>query len=379
MKERGLYLHYPFCSKICNYCDFAVDTRKELSAKYIASVIHEIKNSLKNYKNDNLISTIYIGGGTPSLMPIDEFKLLIETLNDNFIFSDDLEFSIEINPGTVTKEKFKAYRELGVNRVSIGVQSFQKRDLGMITRNHSPKSAIKAIEDAHSCGFKNISLDLMFSLPYQNLDSLSKNLQIAVDLPIEHISTYSLIYEPGTPLYEDWKRGKIKKHGEEFDAELYKRTIEILIENDFEQYEVSNFARNHKYCYHNLNAWMSEEYFAFGVSAHGYLRNHRYANERNLLNYLKFIKERGEAINEVEFINNKKELEEKFFLGMRSKGLDIRKIPTNKNFQKILESFVQSGHITLNKNKIKLSSKGYLLCDAITFKLLNSITTDSIL
>lgn len=373
MKNRGIYIHYPFCSKICNYCDFAVDTRKELSKSYINSVINEIVSNFSEAKNQSNITTIYIGGGTPSLMTPDDLTQIIESIKLNFSVDENLEFSMEINPGTIDYEKFMEFRNLGVNRVSIGVQSFQKRELGLISRNHSPKSAIKAIEDANKAGFRNISLDLMFSLPYQNLKTLEENLNVALDLPINHISTYSLIYEPGTPLYNKMKKGEVKKHGDEIDAEMYLRTIEILAENDFEQYEVSNFAKDGVYCKHNLNAWHGEEYFAFGVSAHGYIDGVRFANTRNLNNYIKSIKEKRNAIDSKETLSSQTKYEELFFLGLRADGVDLNNFHLSKNFNELLNDFIEKEFISEKSNFISLNPKGYLHCDTITFKLLNEL------
>lgn len=370
--KRGLYIHYPFCSKICNYCDFAVSTESHLKDRYFQALKNEIELDTQSDLSKE-INTIYIGGGTPSLMPLNHLEELTSILKDKFKFTDDLEFSMEINPGTVSKEQFNAYKQIGLNRVSIGVQSFQKRELGIITRNHSPKSAIKAVEDANAAGFDNISLDLMFSLPYQNKKSLLENLQIAIDLPISHISTYSLIYEPRTPLFDDWKSGKIKKHGEEFDAELYLATIEFLKENDFEQYEVSNFARESKYCKHNLSAWHFGEYFAYGVSANGFLDGKRFANTKNLKLYLDSIEQSKSAKETVEIIDEKRAVEEKFFLGLRANGINLDEFGLKDNFYILLEGYIKESFILKNNNFITLTAKGYLFCDTITLKLLDEI------
>jgi oxygen-independent coproporphyrinogen-3 oxidase len=349
-----------------------VSTETELKERYFYALQNEILNEDRIDKK-NEIESIYIGGGTPSLMPLVHLESIIDLIQKKFTLSDEIEFSMEINPGTVSLEKFQEYIKLGLNRVSIGVQSFQKRELGIITRNHSPNSAIKAVENANAAGFDNISLDLMFSLPYQSIKTLQENLEVAIDLPINHISAYSLIYEEGTPLYEDWKKGKIKKHGEEFDAELYQKVIEFLIDNEFEQYEVSNFAIDKKYCKHNLSAWRNGEYFAFGVSANGYINGKRFANTKSLHKYLSKIENEQSALESIEIIDEKKNKEEEFFLGLRSKGVDLRNFAISNNFINLCESFIKEGFIKKKDNFISLTSKGYLLCDAITFKLLEKI------
>lgn len=371
---RGLYIHYPFCSKLCNYCDFAVDTRLKLQDSYWQALQKEILHQSSLYEGSKEINSIYIGGGTPSLMPLNHFKELTKMLKELFDYKNDLEFSIEVNPGTVNKDKYEFYLNNGVNRISIGVQSFEKRELGLITRNHSPKAAERAVLEASEAGFQRINLDLMFSLPYQSRETLLNNLEKALSLPIDHISAYSLIYEPGTKLYEDYKSGKIKKHGEEYDAELYEIVIDYLIENNFEQYEVSNFAKNKSYCRHNLSAWSGQEYFAFGLGANGYLNGIRFANTKRLDDYIRLINEKSDAKLETDHINNKKKFEEKIFLGLRSKGIHNSELTIDIFKDDFINELINSNFAKIQNEKIVLTKKGYLFCDTITFKLLNYLS-----
>lgn len=384
----GLYLHIPFCTKICYYCDFFVDKNVENIDKYVSYLCKEIdiffsdeENYQKYYKSN--LDSIYIGGGTPSLLTPDNLSSIVAKLKQYYVLVDNIEFSFESNPGSITYENLLVYKSLGVNRISIGVQSFNKRELGFLKRSHSPKMAIKAIENAHKSGFDNINLDLIFAIPGQTLDTWKNSLDLALSLDTHHISTYALMYEKGTPLYRDWQSGKVQKKNDEEDAEFYLYTIQRNQENGFEQYEVSNFARDQKYCHHNLSIWHQGEYFAFGVSSHGNLGDHRYNNFNNLEKYYKHIDEDKLPIQKNTFLDFDDRFSELIFLELRSNGLDLNKLTglfkTEKiDFQQIIEKnrvkkLIHENYIKYSNTLLQLTSKGYAVCDSVTYILVEEL------
>ncbi len=375
----GLYLHIPFCQKICYYCDFFVDKNLDLIQIYVDSLCNEINREMLEYNLKPKISTIYIGGGTPSLLSPKQLEQIVKTLDNIFDLSNLVEFSMESNPGSVALDTLIEYKALGVDRLSIGVQSFVKRELGFLKRNHSPKKAIKAIEDAQSAGFNNINLDLIFAVPGQTNESWQYSLQTAFSLGTTHLSTYSLIYEEGTPLFVAWKKGKITKTSDDEDADIYELTINEALKNGFKQYEVSNFAKDGLYCKHNLGSWQGGEYFAFGASAHGHLNKQRFWRIRNLGEYIALNKNSKSTIIGSEDINLKDEIEEIIFLGLRSIGIDIIKLNNMFNldlakvFEKEIEYYINNNCILLEDNFIKLTSKGFAICDSITLSFVSKI------
>lgn len=382
----GLYIHIPFCTKICHYCDFFVDKNVNNIDKYVDYLCKEIDLFFLNENNYQLyfkttLNSIYIGGGTPSLLSPNQLEKIVNKLLHYYIFSNSIEFSFESNPGSITYENLIDYRQLGVNRISIGVQSFNKKELGFLKRSHSPRGAIKAIENAHKSGFDNINLDLIFSIPEQTVESWQYNLDMALSLNTHHISTYSLMYEKGTPLYKDWQSGKIKKVSDDDDAKYYEYTINRNSENGFEQYEVSNFAKENKICKHNLAAWNSGEYFAFGVSSHGNLGDYRFNNFSNLNKYYDKIDKNLLPLEKNTFHNNFSRLNERVFLSLRATGLNLTKlfadfqinsknleiIFANPKVQKLIADDYLLKDKIIRSNILSLSNKGYAICDSITF------------
>lgn len=375
----GLYLHIPFCQKICYYCDFFVDKNLDLVQAYIDALCNEIDREMFEVNTKPKITTIYLGGGTPSLLSPKQMEQIVYTLNKNFDLSALKEFSMESNPGSVTLDTLKEYKSLGVNRISIGVQSFVKRELGFLKRNHSPKKAIKAIEDAHLAGFKNINLDLIFAVPGQTNESWQYSLQTAFALGTTHLSTYSLIYEEGTPLYEAWKKGKVAKTSDDEDADTYELTINEASKYGFKQYEVSNFAKEGMFCKHNLSSWEGKEYYAFGASAHGYINKKRFWRIRNLGEFIALNNKSKSTVVGFEEITLKAEIEEIIFLALRSSGIDISKLNSKYNldlakvFEKEIEYYINNKCIFFENNLIRLTSKGYAICDSITLSFVSKI------
>jgi oxygen-independent coproporphyrinogen-3 oxidase len=274
---------------------------------YVNALIKEIEFSNRKY-----LSSIFIGGGTPSLLTAKHLGMIIEKLNEVFDIQENAEITLEANPGTLSKNFLYDIKNIGINRLSIGVQSFIDDELKFLQRIHDSKTAETSIIDARYAGFENISLDLIFSIPGQTIKSWKHSLNKAIDFETEHISCYNLTYEKGTPLYNMQKAGKINKQSEEIDADMFEYTMKFLTEFGFLHYEVSNFAKPGKECLHNLNYWSGGTYYGFGSAAHGYDGSARYWNIRSVEKYIQMINDHGNAIAGKEILSEEDMLEESY-------------------------------------------------------------------
>lgn len=287
-KTLGLYIHIPFCKQKCNYCDFySLGCQENNIPSYIEALCTHIKREAPLYK-DYQIDTVFIGGGTPSLVSEKNFTYLVDTLKNSFIFTQSAEFSIEANPGTLTKEKLNCYKQNGVNRLSIGLQSVSNTELKALGRIHSYDEFLNSYNLARECGFDNINIDVMYGLPNQALDSLKDTLSKVCSLYPEHISAYCLKIEDGTPFYKIQDTLKLPSDDEEY--EMYMYLCNELAKHGYEQYEISNFSKKDRRCVHNLKYWLSQEYIGFGPSAHSFFNGERYYYLDSIQNYLNDIK-----------------------------------------------------------------------------------------
>ena len=375
MKETAIYIHIPFCDHKCIYCDFYSIVSYENVSSYLIALKKEIDFFSEKYSEDRKIISLFFGGGTPSFMEPEYISEIIRHLKKNFHFVDDAEITLETNPGTVSKEKLRKFREIGINRISIGIQSFDEDELKFLTRIHDSKTAIKTVQDAAYSGFDNISIDLIFNLPKQTKEIWRSNLEQAAKLPVKHISAYSLILERGTILNKMVLDGKVKMQSEDYDADLYEFTINFLTQHGYDQYEVSNFARDDKECVHNNAYWRYKDYLSFGTSAHSFVNGERWWNYSALNLYNRAIEKNGHAVIGEELLTQNEMLEEYVMLALRSKGLDLVELKNlfggnwfekNKNFLNQLknESFLIS-----KNNLLAFTPKGYAICDEILAKL----------
>lgn len=300
---------------------------------------------------------------------------IIEHVREKFSVDKNAEITLETNPGTVDREKLRAFRNIGINRLSIGIQSFNNDELKFLTRIHDSQTAIQTVLDAVETGYENISIDLIFNLPKQNKEIWRSNLEQAVQLPIKHISAYSLILEHGTILNKMVLDGKVKMQSEDYDADLYEFTIDFLIRHGFDQYEVSNFARDGKECAHNNAYWRYKDYLSFGTSAHSFVKGKRWWNYSALNLYNAAIEKNGHAVAGEEILTQNEMLEEYVMLALRSKGLDMNELENrfgkswyerNKNFLNQLE---EERFLTSKDKLLSFTPKGYALCDEILSKL----------
>ncbi|MBI5326643.1 MAG: radical SAM family heme chaperone HemW [Ignavibacteriae bacterium] len=376
----SIYIHFPFCIKKCSYCDFFSITDMKNTDKFNKSLIKEIGIFTEKFASKPPVDTLFFGGGTPSLMKPEELELIFNELKKHFNFSNTLEFTVECNPGTIEKSKLEGYKLLGVNRLSIGIQSLIPKELEFLDRIHSPEEALEAIGTGREAGFDNISTDIIFSLPGQKVDDIRYTLENLLKHKPNHISAYNLTYEKGTPLYNRMQSGKVNKNDDEVDAEIFEIVSDTLTESGYEQYEVSNFALSGKKCRHNLNYWNGGEYYAFGPSAHGYFSGTRYWNRRNLKKYFDCIENGLLPAEGSEILTGRQKLEERIMLGLRCEGLNITELNKEFNIDLILKNrelinqLINDGLMTNGNGMLKLTRKGYLLSDEIIIKMCEGIS-----
>lgn len=357
-KEIGVYVHIPFCKRKCYYCDFISFCEKdELQEKYINTVIQEIEDFFNLNKNVK-IKTIYIGGGTPSFIDGKYIEKIMNTFNKGGV----VEATIEVNPGSASLEKLKKYKECGINRLSIGLQSTEDRLLKKIGRIHNYNDFLATYNLAREVGFDNINVDLMIGLPGQTIEDVKSSLNKVINLNPSHISVYSLIVEENTIIYNLIEQNKIVLPDEELERNMYWYVKNYLELGGYEHYEISNFAKNGKISLHNLDCWNQKEYVGFGVSAHSYLNRKRFCNIGVLEEYIKDFKNTKEVQEVQSFYETKQEY---MLLGLRKiKGVCISdfKNKFRENpiflFKNELNKLIEEGLLEITTNNIKLTNKG---------------------
>ncbi len=377
----GIYIHIPFCERKCSYCDFYSITNKALVERYIDCLTREIEIFSLWQQGECFplnVETIFFGGGTPSVLLPFHLEKIITALDKFFNLSNIKEITIECNPGTHFVQNLQSYKSLGINRISIGVQSFEPNELIFLDRIHSASEAINSIENALK-EFDNLSIDLIFSIPIQTEHSLEKTLNTIEQFDLKHISAYSLIYEKGTKLYKDLINRIIEPKDEETDYLFYSLICKTLRSYGFEHYEVSNFAKPNFECLHNLRYWRHQDYIGFGASAHSYFKGKRYWNFRSIGKYFDYIQKGLLPIENQETIGYKERLLESLMLGLRSEGIDFASFQNNFGIelQKIANSlfceWVNFGKANIDKDKVKLTDEGYFVCDKLILDLLETI------
>ena len=375
MRKVGIYIHIPFCKKKCKYCDFISFENVGLFDEYTESVLNNIENIDKIFlendigklPKDLIIDTVYIGGGTPSFISSKYILKILDKIKEKFKFEENVEITIEVNPGTITKEKLQDYYNVGINRLSIGLQSTKNEILNTIGRIHSFEDFLYTYNLARNIGFNNINIDLMLGLPNQTLNDLIFSLDEVVRLNPEHISLYSLILEEKTELEKEVKLGILKLPNEKIEREMYHKTKKILEKNNYIHYEISNFAKKDFYSKHNTNCWKQQEYLGFGMASHSYFNNIRLKNCENLLEYIaKNSKQVYNKYVEVcEKQNKDDKMKEYMMLGFRKlNGISFKEFRSKFNvnlgsyFSEEILKLKDKGLIEINGNYIKLSKKG---------------------
>lgn len=396
-KLLGIYIHIPFCVQKCLYCDFVSGpASNDAKRNYVNCLLKEIE--LCNFgigsEIEYIIDSVFIGGGTPSVLDGDWIKEILCKLREKFEFTTDCECTIEVNPGTADSEKLKAYREAGINRLSIGLQSCNDNELKVLGRIHNYKDFEETFKAARQAGFNNVNVDLMSSIPEQTEESFIKSLNKVIDLNPEHISVYSLIVEEGTPFYEM----DLKLPDEDTERKIYYKTGQILKECGYEQYEISNYAKQGKECRHNIRYWKCGEYIGFGVAAASYLNSVRWKNTENINHYIKCMQGTGDNINkrcanniintqdtdyikdmkcdafysEKEILTQEEQCAEFMFMGLRmNKGISEDEFYKRFNFMpdekygEVIIKHIQNGLLVKEENHIRLTDKGRDICNYV--------------
>ena len=370
----SLYLHIPFCEHKCIYCDFysiaptgSGETQTSQIDGFLNALETEIRMRAEEPRFHETIETIFFGGGTPSLLHPSEIEKILNLLASRFPVHANAEITLETNPGTVDKQKLKSFHSAGINRISMGIQSFHDDDLKFLTRIHTASEAKQCVLDSYAAGFKNVSFDLIFSLPHQSLQRWKSILDQAMELQPAHISCYSLIVEPGTPLYTMVQLNQVTPLDSEHDAELYEWTIDFLTSHGFEQYEVSNFAKPDFKCRHNINYWNHTNYLSFGPSAHSFWKNERWWNVSNIAAYIEQLNKRILPLSGGEHLSDTKLMEEAIFLGLRSEGIDFEQFrmrfarDLSIENSPIISELIQQGRARMEGGRFRLTAKGYLV------------------
>jgi oxygen-independent coproporphyrinogen III oxidase len=390
----ALYVHVPFCEHKCIYCDFYSIETFDLHAAYLDAVTREIamrsrelaaavnadasisESSVSESSNSTApFTSVFLGGGTPSLLTSDELARVLGALRGNFAIAEDAEITVECNPGTVDRAKLDGFRREGVNRLSFGVQSFHADDLAFLTRIHSAEDAERAVREARAAGFENVNVDLMFSLPGQTPARWRENLVRALDLGTTHLSCYSLTVERGTKLAAMFDKGLVTLPGEESDADLFELTMEMLAAAGMRHYEVSNYAMPGYECRHNLTYWRHEEYLGFGPSAHGTWRGHRSWNVSSLGAYVEQVASDVLPVAGGEDLTQEMLREEYIYLRLRSEGIVRGEFRSRFGGDVVEENAalvarcLREGLLVLDGDVLRLTPAGFTVCDEICTEL----------
>ncbi len=371
----GIYIHVPYCKTRCIYCDFFTQTNTGTRLDYVSAVCRELELR-QNYIKEEIVRTIYFGGGTPSLLSIADFERIFNTIYNIFEVNEDAEITLEANPDDLSAEYLEQFNCLPFNRISIGIQSFNDEELKFINRRHSAKEAMDAVKRAQVSGFENISIDLMYGLPNQSMEVWKKNLATAISLDVQHISSYHLIYEEGTKLYRLFRKGEVKEVEEDLSLDMFSTMIDSLTKAGYEHYEISNFARYGLYSRHNTSYWQGVKYLGVGPAAHSFDGVDRALNIASIPKYIAAIEER-EPILEVEVLDISSRYNDYILTGLRTMwGVDLVKLEQEfggeylKFCLKNAEKYLSLNDVMIEDSKLKLTRKGIFISDGIMSDLM---------
>ena len=370
MSDLGVYIHIPFCKRKCNYCDFCSFVNKQSDFEAYSDELCKRIKEFASQSNKRRVDTVYFGGGTPTLLPLGCFEQIMRALNDSFEIDRDAEITVECNPATADENTFRALRKMGINRLSIGLQSANEGELALLGRLHSFEDFCISFECARRAGFDNISIDLMYGIPDQTLLSFEETLRRVISLAPEHISAYGLKIEEGTAF--DTRREELALPDEDTELEMYKLCRELLEEGGYFRYEISNFAKRGRESRHNLRYWKRRDYIGFGVAAHSCIDGRRFGNSRDIDAFL-----RGENIvAESENISEEEKISEYIILGLRlAQGISedeyFRMCGRNVyDDMPSLKKFARSGFLDISDGYICFSDEGFFVSNAILAQLL---------
>ncbi len=376
-KDLGLYVHIPFCVKKCGYCDFlswcGTAEEKEI---YVQALLKEIE-SYREFAKGYRVSTVFFGGGTPSILEAEQTERILKKIQEIFELEKRPEITLEMNPGTVTEEKLHCYRENGVNRLSIGLQSVNNEKLKLLGRIHTYGEFLESYELARKTGFENISVDLISSIPGQKLEEWKEELSVLVALSPEHISVYQLIIEERTPFFEKYAEHPELLPEEEESREIYLWTGKFLKEQGYEQYEISNYAKPGRESRHNLKYWERGDYLGLGLGAASMVRNIRMSNTKDMNIYLERCGQPKTMREDVQFLEEARQMEEFMFLGLRkTRGVSRKEFrrtfgqELDMVYEKALHKCLENGMLKEHKDRIYLSQEGVLLSNLVLSEFL---------
>lgn len=367
-KPSSAYIHIPFCTQICYYCDFSkVFIKNQPVDDYLRALMEEVA-----FYDLPALRTLYIGGGTPSALSADQLDYLLTQLEELLDLSQLEEFTIEANPGDLTEDKIAVLKQSKCNRVSLGVQTFDDRMLKKIGRSHNQSQIYETISSLKQAGFHNISIDLIYALPGQTMDQVVDNVARALSLDIPHMSLYSLILENHTVFMNRQRRGNLHLPNEDVESDMFDYILKELEANGFEHYEISNFTKPGYESRHNLMYWDNSEYYGLGAGASGYLHGMRYRNRGPIQHYLKAIREHGHARLHEEILSQKEQMEEEMFLGLRKKrGVSIQQFETKFGrsfagyYGQVLAELKAEGLLQEEDGYVRMTKKGLFLGDTV--------------
>ena len=364
----GLYIHFPFCRKKCAYCDFySVSFNKGGISTYLDALINEITLRKEILSFDTEIQSIYLGGGTPSLINTQQIERIFKHIYTEFRIAPNAEITIEINPGSVDFNKILCYKHLGINRISIGIQSFQENILQRLRRQHKAEEAIEIFHSVQRAGIENIGIDLIYGIPFQTMEEWEKSIQIAIDLKPFHISAYALSWSNKTDIGREIIEGTLPVPDEERVSDMYLKIHDLLIREGFLHYEVSNFARPGFRCVHNEAYWTGKPYLGFGPSAHSFSPGKRFWNISDINKYCSVLSHNQLPIAGEEVLNKDQKRLEKLTLSLRrDKGLSISEL---KGKEDRIEILVSRQLATIQKGFLSLTAEGFLLADEVAVQL----------
>lgn len=367
-KPSSAYVHIPFCTQICYYCDFSkVFIKNQPVDTYLVKLMQEV-----DYYELPALRTLYIGGGTPTALSAEQLDVLLTNLEARLDLSQLQEFTIEANPGDLTAEKIAVLKRSKVNRISLGVQTFNDRHLRQIGRGHNEAQIYDSISGLKEAGFFNISIDLIYALPGQTMMDIEKNVEKALALDIPHLSLYSLILENHTVFMNRQRRGQLHLPNEDTESDMFAYILSEMKRQGFDHYEISNFAKPGFESRHNLMYWDNAEYYGIGAGASGYLNGMRYRNRGPIQHYLKAVSEQGHARLHEEYLTKAEQMEEEMFLGLRKKsGISVARfeekfqLSFNDLYGAIVDQLIAEGLLKNNKQQIQMTQKGLFLGDTV--------------
>ena len=370
----GIYIHIPFCKQACFYCNFHFSTSLQYTNEFVDSLLKEIDLKSDEFKNEQF-KTLYFGGGTPSILSSIQFEKIVDKLKTYLDFKSIIEFTIEVNPDDMSPDKLQFWKEMGVNRLSIGTQSFRDEDLQLMNRAHTANDAYQSIQLAQSIGFNNISIDLIYGIPGLSMDAWKENLKKAVSLQIPHISSYCLTVEEKTALAHLIKESKIHEPDEEMASDQFLCMIDYLQVHQIEQYEISNFAMPGYESKHNSSYWSGEKYIGLGPGAHSFDGKNRSWNISNNQSYFKALRE-GEIPQEVEYLSAENRYNEFIMTSLRTReGIEKDKMKTLfeisflNQFQEGIKKWIETGKILETKTHYQLTKEARFFADGIASDL----------